>query len=184
MPDTDTDTSTDTSTDTDTDTDAGGGQDRAKANQDRGSAADAERRRANRLEAENRKMAQRLKEIDDLKLTETERLTKEKADLERQKEEFERERVQTRVRNAIESGARKADFADPEDAHRFIDLEDVEYDKEGQPKNIKKLLDELLEKRPYLAGAAAGGGTSHPGTRQTSQSAAPDLMDRFIRGGR
>lgn len=93
----------------------------------------------------------KLKEQDDAKLSEHERLTKKVAELEQQKTQIERERQERIVRSEVRLAAQKLGFHDPKDAERQIDLADVETDASGEPRNVDKLVSDLLKVKPYLA---------------------------------
>jgi len=73
-------------------------------------------------------------------------------------------------------------LADPADVSRFIDVADLDVDKDGKPttKSMTAALEQLLKDKPYLA--AAGGrpaGSADGGTRGGAR--APQNMNDLIR---
>lgn len=93
---------------------------------------------------------------------ERERAAREKAEAEAEKaRQLARE---TTIRSAIIAEAARADrekrVADPEGALAHltgIDSDLLELDADGNPKDIAKAMDSLLEKRPYLVASQGGG---------------------------
>lgn len=54
------------------------------------------------------------------------------------------------IRAVIEAEARKANFAEPADAHLFLDLDGIETDDSGKPKGVDVLVKELAKAKSYL----------------------------------
>lgn len=70
------------------------------------------------------------------------------------------------IRTAAYEAASELGFRSPEVAYRLLNHSELELNAEGEPKNVKRLLTELLQKEPYL-GKAAGvdyGGGNRGGT--------------------
>jgi len=115
-----------------------------------------------------------LRKVTDAQLSETERLQRRVTEL-----EAEREAITTRDRerairlSALEAAARLG-FRDPDLAVRLVDPTVVELKDDGTPKNVERLLAEVLSRSPYLArpGAAAdfGGGQRGAGPAGTDMN--------------
>jgi hypothetical protein len=124
------------------------------ADEERFDAAYVRRLRAEAAEYRRklRELERELKQRDEEKLSETERMRLRLSELEKeltQRELLIREhtlRYETMLR------ARELGIIDPEAAYRLLDLAEVEYDETGRPTNIERLLRDLVRKRPYLVG--------------------------------
>jgi hypothetical protein len=84
---------------------------------------------------------------------------------------------QDRILNAIRSKAAGANFHDPEDATRLIDLADIEVGEDGKPdgRSVKAAIDRLVKERPHLVKQPSpGGGDGGP----TGQPKPPTFDDR------
>jgi chromosome segregation ATPase len=131
--------------------------DAQEADDERFDAAYVRRLRAEAAEYRRklRELERELKQRDEEKMTETERMRLRLSELEKeltQRELLIREhtlRYETMLR------ARELGIIDPDAAYRLLDLAEVEYDESGRPTNIERLLRELVRKRPYLAGNSA-----------------------------
>ncbi len=108
----------------------------------------AERARAAELET-------KLKAFEDAKLSDTERLTKRIAELERQHTDASRAQQERILRYEAQLAASKLAIVDPDAAVKLMDWSALEYDEAGQPTNIESVLKELVKQRPYLAATAA-----------------------------
>ncbi len=102
----------------------------------------------------------KVKASEDAKLSETERTAKRLAELEREQATYQRERQERTLKYETMLAANKLGIVDPDAAYRLLDLSQVEFDGDGQPKDVEKHLQRLLKDRPYLAGQ--GGSTSSP----------------------
>lgn len=110
------------------------------------------RREADRQAGE---LAGRIKALETKDLPEAERDKRELAELrERVKAQETRERTLI-LRAAVTTTAARLGFADPVDAYRLLDTDEIEFDKSGEPKDVDKRLADLLRSKPYLASAAA-----------------------------
>lgn len=59
------------------------------------------------------------------------------------------------VKSAIEAAARAAGFADPGDAHVFVDVNSIEIDEAtGKAKGVEQLVKDLVKAKPYLVAPA------------------------------
>ena len=54
----------------------------------------------------------------------------------------------------VERAARRMGLVDEDAAFRLLDLDRIEFDAAGQPANIEALMQELLERRPWLGAGA------------------------------
>ncbi len=131
--------------------------DAQEADEERFDAAYVRRLRAEAAEYRRklRELERELKQRDEEKLSETERMRLRLSELEKeltQRELLIREhtlRYETMLR------ARELGIVDPDAAYRLLDLAEVEYDETGRPTNIERLLRDLVRKRPYLVGNSA-----------------------------
>jgi hypothetical protein len=76
----------------------------------------------------------------------------------------------------VQFGEEKTDtFVNPEDAYRFLDTEQIEYDDEGNATNIADLIGGIAEKNSHLLGARRSSGPDMDlGPRETSTDR-PDM---------
>jgi chromosome segregation ATPase len=83
-------------------------------------------------------------------LSETDRLKSELAEAQKAASVAEGRAQSERVRSAIEAVAAQLDFHKPHDAYLHIDLSQLEFDAQGNPKNVEDALKELVKVSPYL----------------------------------
>lgn len=119
-----------------------------------------------------------LRRVTDAQLTETERLQRRVTELEAEREQVlarERDRA---LRYAALEAASKLGFRDPDLAVRLVDPSAVETREDGTPRNVERLLADVLARSPYLgrSGVAPdfGGG-------QRGATAAGSDMNSLIR---
>ncbi len=117
--------------------------------------------------AANRKKAAdaeaKLKELDDAKLSETERLTKRTAELEAELERERTGRHDALIRAAVEREAHQQGAVKADVVYRLIDRSAITLDESGEVKGADKAVKALLDAEPYLKAAPAGT-TAVPGT--------------------
>jgi hypothetical protein len=117
--------------------------------------------------AANRKKAAdaeaRLKELDDAKLSETERLTKRTAELEAELERERTGRQEALIRAAVEREAHQQGAVKADVVYRLIDRSAIALDDSGEVKGADKAVAALLTAEPYLKANTAGT-TAVPGT--------------------
>lgn len=122
--------------------------------------------------AENRRKAAtaeaKLKEQDDAKLSETERLQKERDEARTKAEQIEARARQRVIRSEVRVVASELGFADPSDAHRFLDDDAIELDDDGEPKNVKALLEKLAKDKSYLLKTEGAGSAGPPRTPRSN----------------
>ena len=123
----------------------------------------------------------KIREHEDAKLSETEKLQNRLSELESERSVWERERQELRVGILIEQAAAKAGAAHPDSIPRLIDLADVQYNRDGTPKNIDQLIDKAREQYPSYFGRQSG--SFDGGVRGTSTDASPDeIFGAILRG--
>lgn len=134
------------------------------------------RREAAKLRAESKRRADADKAAEDAKLSEAERIQRELAELKAKNQELEqRDRENAFQRSAI-SVATKLGFRNPDMAARLIDRTQVDWTDAGQPRNLERLLGEILRSDPYLGRSTPDfGGGNRGGTPQGTD------MNAFIR---
>jgi len=113
-----------------------------------------------KLNRDHETLKGRLDADEKAKLDATER-EKQRADA----AEAERDRLQGEVRKravraAVQLEAVKLGFHNPEDAYLFIDLDDIEFDDDGEPQGVRDLVKDLAKQRDYLVAKDGGNGTS------------------------
>lgn len=96
-------------------------------------------------------LTSKLKKFEDAQKSELERLTEEKAELERRAIDLEREMTESAIQADIKIQAAKLNIIDPEAAVVLIDRNDITYD-EGKVTGVDKALKKLLKEKPYLTG--------------------------------
>lgn len=83
-----------------------------------------------------------------------------RGDVDKEREQIRREaeaaalsKVNARLVRAECKALATARFADPSDAYRFVDLDDIEVDDDGEvdTKALQRALDDVLREKPYLA---------------------------------
>jgi hypothetical protein len=127
------------------------------ADEERFDAAYVRRLRAEAAEYRRklRELERELKQRDEEKLSETERMRLRLSELEKELSQRELLLREHTLRYETMLRARELGIIDPDAAYRLLDLAEVEYDESGRPTNIERLLRELVRKRPYLAGNSA-----------------------------
>ena len=119
-----------------------------------------------------------LRKATDAQLSESERLQRRVTELEAERAESAARDRERAIRLAALEAAAKLGFRDPDLAVRLVDPSAVEVSDDGTPKNVERLLTDVLTRSPYLArpGAAAdfGGGVRGSGPAGTD-------MNRLIR---
>lgn len=111
------------------------------------------RTKAGRLEAELEKIKKDQQARADADLSEVDRLKKQIADQTAQMEQQATAAKMQRLTGASLAAAARLGFADPEDAHRFLDPDKVEWDDAGNPTNVTALLEGVLKAKAYLKGS-------------------------------
>lgn len=106
-----------------------------------------------------RELEGKVKAEEEAKMTEQEKLQKRLAELERKETEYQQSLQARTLEYEVKLHAARLGVVDPEVAYRLLDLKLIEFDEDGKPVNLEKVLKELITKKPYLAG---GGGSVSP----------------------
>ena len=107
----------------------------------------------------------RLKALEDAKLSDQEKSQKRLAELERAAAEASSNLQQRVMEYEVKLAASRLGIVDPDAAWRLIDASSLEFDESGKPKNLDRVLNELLKDKPWLSAqptarnGAAGSGT-------------------------
>ncbi|MFF7308171.1 hypothetical protein [Streptomyces sp. NPDC008137] len=141
---------------------------------------------------ETKPLAQKAQELEDAQKTEQERLTEQLAAVEQRMQSFRQRAVRSEVKALA-----AAEFADPEDAHAFLDLHSyVDDDGDVDTAAIQQDLKDLLKRKPHLARPADTSprapkadrtqGSSGNGNRTPNDPAAvfADFMSQGLARGR
>ncbi|HLZ64393.1 MAG TPA: hypothetical protein VKR06_46275 [Ktedonosporobacter sp.] len=102
------------------------------------------------------------KKAQEAQLSEVERIKKQHADLQSQHDALVRETQELRVHQSVERHAARLKFIRPEIAAKLLDWSEIEYEENGSPKNIDKLLEKLVKSMPELAHASSQQAPSTP----------------------
>jgi hypothetical protein len=129
------------------------------------SALEKERAAAREATKRAEKAERDLKVLQDASLSEQERRDKRLSELEGEKTAWETERQDWQTREAVTVTALRLGYADPADAYSLIDRSALEFDDNGKPRNVDKLLSDLIAAKPYLAGSSRPGGSFDGGPR-------------------
>src|SRR6266516_5561441 len=117
-------------------------------------------------------------EIEASKLTETERLQKQLAELQSQHEEYTQAQTERAIKHEVALEAAKLGV-DPnylDKVARFLEWEEIEVDENGNPTNIHEMVEQLVKDMPGLRGKGAsvptsGGATNPPRSQSTAPQA-------------
>lgn len=115
----------------------------------------------------------KLDEYDTAKLTDQQRLEKERDDAKAELVRIQAENRRLALQTAVERAATKLGFADSEDAyaHVMLNPDKVEYDDDGSsPRNVESILNALLDAKPHLKAGEGGGGVPATPRNQDTQS--------------
>lgn len=105
--------------------------------------AKAEKKRADDLAA-------KLAEHEQAKLSETEKAVARAEAAEKALTETQERLRSQALRHAVATAAAAASFHNPADAYRFLDLDAIEFDDDGEPKGITEAVAALAKEHAYL----------------------------------
>ena len=147
-------------------------------------ALNREREQREAAEKREKKLILELKAFQDADKTEAQKATERIAELEREKADLIARSQESTVRMVVLDAAARLGFRSPELAFRALDRSALEFKDDGTPRNVEKLLNELLEREPYL-GKPAGAPDFGGGPRGRTPSNTPSMNDllRAARGG-
>lgn len=133
------------------------------------------------LRKERDEIARKLKEFEDAKLSETERLTKELSELKDQQATWLAERRERDTRDAVIEAASddKVGARNPRAIYRLI-RDDLEFDESGKVRNLDESLKKAKAEYPELFGKATGAAGSVNGGAG-GRNAPPQDMNALIR---
>jgi flagellar biosynthesis GTPase FlhF len=142
------------------------------------------RREAARYRNEAKKQTDAQRSEEEATLSDLEKANRKIADLEREREDLLTRSQERAVRLATVDAAARLGFRSPEVAYKLIDRAVIEYEEDGSPKNIEKLLKDLLQREPYLGKASPAGdfGGGNRGPTPTTQPDMNVLLRRAARG--
>ena len=103
-------------------------------------------------------------------MTEAQKAQARAADMERQLAEKTRLHQEKTVSYEVKLHAAKLGIVDPDAASKLMDWSQLDYDDDGNPKNIQRLLTDLVKSKPYLAGPQSAGNTMNPATNNGGTS--------------
>lgn len=92
------------------------------------------------------------KQAQEAKLSEIEKLQKQHADMQARHETQSRAAQERIIRYEIKLAAHSAHVIDPDAVVKLLDWSELEFDDDGLPTNVDKLVARLLESKPYLVG--------------------------------
>lgn len=130
------------------------------------------------LRADRQRLLDAQKAADDAKLPEQERQTRRIAELEQQIAAHQAEKTEWTTQAAVTRAALKLGFLDPADAFALLDRNALDRDEGGAPRNVDKLLADLLKSKPYLGGAGRPTGSADGGV-QGDATPAMDMNARI-----
>lgn len=126
---------------------------------------------------ERDELAVKVKENEDAQKTEAERNAERLEQLEADGRTGELERQELRLQVAVMAQASELGVVDVELALGAIDRSKIEFD-EGEPTNVRDVLEDLLERKPILKGevvASSDGGKNNDAGKGRKQGKAPNL---------
>lgn len=103
--------------------------------------------------AEAEREAQR-KAAEEAQLSEIDRIKKQHAEIQAERESLLQELQQTRIQHAVMAQATTLNFIHPEIAAKLVDWSELEYSEQGHPTNTAKLLEKLAKSMPELVRAS------------------------------
>lgn len=141
--------------------------------------AEEARREAAKYRTSLRALEEQQRQAQQATLTDAERNAQENTSLKSEVATLKAALADERMLNRVMATAGRLGFADPIDAFRLLERDKVEVDDDGEPKNLQKMLSDLLSAKPYLASSAVRAtGSAEGGARG---SGAPSDMNRLIR---
>lgn len=136
------------------------GSNNAPATDIQNPAAQKASQEAAKYRAELRAAQQRLAEYEaaqraaeEAQLTELEKANRRLAEYQTQEAQWQMERQQWRLQQAVQTHAARLGIIDLDAAAKLLDTSELEYDEQsGAPTNVEALLTAMLDRRPWLRG--------------------------------
>lgn len=141
------------------------------------------RREAARYRSEAKKLSEAARAADEASLSELEKANRRVSELERERDDLLGRDQERKLHIASVEAAARLGFRSPELAFKLLDRADVEFDEDGSPKNVEKLLGTVLEREPYLAKPNVPGDFGG-GVRGTAPSTTLDMNDLLRRAAK
>jgi len=104
----------------------------------------------------------RVKTEEETRMPEQERLQKKTKELEQQVTQYQQSLRERTLRYEVMLAASKLGIVDPDAAFRLLDTASLEFDDNGQPKDVERALKALLSNKPYLAAGAGHASATNP----------------------
>lgn len=114
-----------------------------------------------------RELENKTREDEEKKVSEQENLQKRLTEYERKEAELQQTLRTKTLEYEVKLCAVQLGIVDPEAAYRLLDIEQIEYDKDGNPSNIEKVVKELISKKPYLVNSMPSASPTNPTQRRT-----------------
>lgn len=111
-----------------------------------------------------RDLTKRLKAYEDKDKSESEKATERIAQLEQDLANERTARQSMALQIAALASARKLGFRDPDLARRLLTASEIEFDDDGQPKNVDRLLGDIAKQYPALVSTTTDYGGGPRGT--------------------
>jgi small-conductance mechanosensitive channel len=115
-----------------------------------------------------RELESKVKAEEEAKMTEQERLQKRLAELERKETEYQMTLQARTLEYEVKMHATRLGVVDPDAAYRLLDLKQIEFDDDGKPLNIEKVLKELVAKKSYLVSSNSSPSPTNPAQGRVS----------------
>ncbi|MGB9591316.1 MAG: phage scaffolding protein [Candidatus Kryptoniota bacterium] len=115
-----------------------------------------------------RELESKVKAEEEAKMTEQERLQKRLAELERKETEYQQSLQARTLEYEVKLHAARLGVVDPEAAYRLLDLKQVEFDEDGKPTNLEKVMKDMVTKKPYLLGGSPSVSPTNPAQGRVS----------------
>lgn len=109
-----------------------------------------------------RELESKVKSEEEAKMTEQERLQKRLAELERKEAEYQRVIQARTLEYEVKLLAVRLGIVDPDAAYRLLDLKQIEFDDDGRPVNLEKVIRDLIATKPYLVSQQATVSPTNP----------------------
>jgi hypothetical protein len=131
------------------------------------------RKEAAKYRTENKRLTDAQKAADDAKLSEADRLQRQLDELKAQNADLQAREKESAFQRAAIAAATKLGFRNPDLAARLLDRSSIDYNDAGQPRNLERLLGEILRAEPYLGRSAPdfGGGQRGAAPQGTDMNA-------------
>lgn len=136
------------------------------------------RREAQALRRRLKDAEDELRKRQDAEMTEAERLKKRLDELEKAEQTWKAEKSELLLGQAVSNEATKAGALYPDLLIRSLDRSAIEYDDDGNPTNLPKVVAELKKAYPALFRAPAGSADGGAGNESRATTSPNDLIRR------